>query len=161
MHIGSKQQMPYFMRHGETDERRRVGIRLLCKPPDTIREHGRKFPFADRRVNERVPELQVAVDRWPRRQLHEPHGQLRCAELCVAPHLIVGRSRITAGEPACINAGGGQDRGRNTLSDHLVRRGHDSRVVQAHLQMPPAFPAGIRSGSATEVVVTRNRRNVI
>jgi hypothetical protein len=153
--------MPYFMRHGETDERRRVGIRLLCKPPDAIREHGRKLPFADRRVHERVTELQVAVGRWQRRQLHEPHGQLRCAELCVAQHLIVGRGRISADEPACIDTGGSQGRGRNTRSDHLIRRGYYSRVVQAHPQMPPAFPAGIRGGSATEVVLTRNRRSVI
>ena len=68
--------MSYFVRDRETDQRRHLDAGFIREPGNAIGVNRGERPCAGRRVNQRVTELQLAMDRRGPWKLHEPHRQL-------------------------------------------------------------------------------------
>ena len=124
--------MPYFVRHREAKQRRRIGPGLVRQPLHPVDEHRCERAFAGLGVDERISELQhpvrVRLRRQPRkadrdRRAHQ--RRLTSRGGCVRPAQL----------PGSIDAGGGQDPGRGTQSNRLIRRRHLRHVVDAHCQL--------------------------
>jgi len=132
--VGPEQQVPHFVRHREAEQHRRVGASLRGQPLHAIDEHRRQPALVNRRVHQGVPELQLTARRRRSRQAHEPNGQLRGPGRRVARGRMRRGRVVAAPQPRDIDAGGGQDPGRRTQSNRLIRRRHHPGVVHAHLQ---------------------------
>jgi hypothetical protein len=161
MCIGAEQQMPYFMGDRETCKGGGVGARIAGEPAHAVHKYRRKRPCANGCIDQRVSKLQLTPRRRDAWQLHEPHRQLTRRERRVARHLTAIRSGVSACEPGRADAGSGQDCGRRTQSDHLIRWRHDPCVVNAHLDMNPVFASLRRITVASDSSSRRNRRSVV
>ena len=76
MCIGAEQQVSYFVRDSGTDKRRHVGSRFAREPGHAIRVNRGERSGTGRRVNQGVPQLQLAASRGGSWKLHEPYGEL-------------------------------------------------------------------------------------
>lgn len=121
--------MTYFMRDRESKQRRAVRGRQTSEPLDAIHVDRRQRPLVDPCVYQGVSELQLPMLRRRSRQADEPDGEFCSAERCVARR---GRAVSSTRQPRDIDAGGGQDPGRRTQSNRLIRRRHHPVVVHAH-----------------------------
>lgn len=123
--------MPYLVRDREAKQGRAVRALVPRQPLHTVDEDRCQLALVRLRVYQGVSELEVSLRRWGGRKPREPHGKV-----CGAQRRVADRCHrlIAAGQPCHIDAGGGQDPGRRTQSNRLIRRRHHSEVVHAHGQ---------------------------
>jgi len=123
--------MTNFVRHGKAEHRRAVGACLCRQPFDTVHEDRRQLSLAGARVYQGVSELKLPRSRRRARKPDKSNGEFRRLE-----RRATGRRGVhTAVHPGDVDAGGGQDPGRCTQSNRLIRRRHHPGVVHAHLDM--------------------------
>ena len=146
MGVGAEQQMPDFVRGGKPEHGRCIRAGLRRQPMHAVHVDRRKLSFADRGVDERVAQLQLPVSRRDSGQADEAHRQLRAAKRRVTRFGIHHGFINSAEKPRHVDAGGGQDPGRRTQSNRLIRRRHDSVVVHAHLDARPRHFTLLRAG---------------
>ena len=140
--------MPDFVRGGKPEHRRCIRAGLCRQPMHAVHVDCCKLSFADRRIDERVAQLKLPAGRRDSGQADEPHRELRAAKRRVTRFWIHPGFINSAEQPGHVDAGGGQDPGRRTQSNRLIRRRHDSVVVHAHLDARPRnddFLSNIRS----------------
>ena len=151
--------MTYFMRDRESAYHRRIGAGLRREPVHTVDVHRRELPLGDPGIDKGITELKLSTSRRDTRQADQAKGQLRGSQRDFAHPRIGCRCILSAQQPCHVDAGGGQDPGRRTQSNRLIRRRHHPMVVHAHLEARPAF--ALRRGKPTRLSLLRNLRAVI
>ena len=129
--------MTYFVREREAEHRRRVGACLPREPFHAIHEDRRQLSLVRAGVYQGVSELKLSAGGGSPRQPHESNREFLRLERRVtggAP-AACPEGRRGAGRPCRVDAGGGQDPGRCTQSNRLIRRRHHPGVVHAHPNM--------------------------
>ena len=151
--------MPDFVRDGESEEYRRVRAGLCRQPMHAIDVNGRELPFAGGCIHERVSELKPATRGGRPGQADQSNRQFRpdnrrfARPRTALPAEARARRRglrriVSAVQPHHVDTGGGQDPGRRTQSNRLIRRRHRPGVVHAHRDARPRsleFTSNIRS----------------
>ena len=139
MRVGAEEQVTYFMRDGKAEHHRRVGARLPGQPFHAIHENRRQLSLVRAGVYQGVSELKLSLGGRSCRQPDQSNGEFPSLERGVAgpafAALRLRRGRLSTPQPCNVDAGGGQDPGRCTQSNRLIRRRHHPGVVHAHLNM--------------------------
>ena len=156
----SEKKMTYFMRDRESGYHRGIGAGLRREPVHAVDVHRRELPLGDPGIDKGITELKLSTSRRDTRQADQAKGQLRGFQRDFA-HLRIGWGcTLSAHQPCHVDAGGGQDPGRRTQSNRLIRRRHHPTVVHAHLDARPACALAPRRGKPTHLSLLRNLRTV-
>jgi len=124
--------MPYFVRDGESKHRGGIGPGLIGQPLHPIDEHRCERAGARLGVDEGVSELKHPVSIRLRRQARKADRDLRARQWRLT---ACGRCVRRAHHPGSLDTGSGQDPGRRTQSNRLIRCRHLRHVVDAHPQL--------------------------
>ena len=153
--------MTYLMRDRESGYHHRIGAGLRREPVHAVDVHRRERPRGDPGIDKGITELKLSTSRRDTWQADQAKGQLRESQRAFA-HLRIGwGGTLSAHQPCHVDAGGGQDPGRRTQSNRLIRRRHHPMVVHAHPDARPAFALELRRGDPTHLGLLRNLRSVI